>query len=468
MSNQAPRYAVLYKTHFWDAFADRQFHRLLERVGPGDVFIVVDETQRVVSGIPHGRVIRMSEETARCEGYRCVPPGNVFWYNTDYQLYHFVEKYPDYDYVVTVEYDVCLNIDIELIVRTMSDERLDFVGEPIRTPASLWNWAEQARPFYSDDVTIEGRLVCFAAFSREFAYQLAAARRAHTKSIQDLEAPHLAGGVMPWPNNEAFVGAEINRLGIRAAPLSYFGDTSSYDWAPAHVEFELPNTVGSILVHPVLDGPRFFRSVKRFGWDLHDVWLPATYLGGRMDQCDPSVVVPAFLQQFLATGDTDAIEQLRNYALNRAGARSEEFFNIALRKPATQSSSCTWSRHPTSLAQDASGAVDGHATGAFGFHTNLESAPWWCVDLELECPVREIRVYNRLDRPQRARSMIVNGSLDMRIWRTLYDHHDSAQFGGADGNALRINFAEPVKMRFLLIHLADFEILNLDQVEVFV
>ena len=187
-----------------------------------------------------------------------------------------------------------------------------------------------------------------------------------------------------------------------------------------------------------------------------------------MDQCDPSVVVPAFLQQFLETGDTDAIEQLRNYALARAGARSEEFFNIALRKPATQSSTCRWSRHPTSLAQDASGAVDGHATGAFGFHTNLESTPWWCVDLELECAVREIRVYNRLDTPQRAQAMIVSGSLDMRVWRTLYDHRGKAVFGGADGDPLRINFAEPALMRFVMIHLATEEILNLDEVKVFV
>ena len=45
--------------------------------------------------------------------------------------------------------------------------------------------------------------------------------------------------------------------------------------------------------------------------------------------------------------------------------------NIALNKPAKQSSTSPWSR-----ANDAQGAVNGVFSSKFGFHTNLEDNPW--------------------------------------------------------------------------------------------
>ena len=59
-ARRSSRYAVIFRTHFWDAFAARQLQRLRQRVRGGDIFVVVDETQGAVEGIDHDRVIRVT------------------------------------------------------------------------------------------------------------------------------------------------------------------------------------------------------------------------------------------------------------------------------------------------------------------------------------------------------------------------------------------------------------------------
>jgi len=49
-------YAVLFRTHFWDDYVERQYQRLRAVAGRGDVFILVDETNGPVP-IPHPNVV---------------------------------------------------------------------------------------------------------------------------------------------------------------------------------------------------------------------------------------------------------------------------------------------------------------------------------------------------------------------------------------------------------------------------
>src|SRR6185503_8422180 len=62
--------------------------------------------------------------------------------------------------------------------------------------------------------------------------------------------------------------------------------------------------------------------------------------------------------------------------------------NIALNKPARQSSTSGWSK-----PNDAQGAVDGQKTGGYGFHTSEEANPWWEVDLGQDCAIGQIVIY---------------------------------------------------------------------------
>jgi hypothetical protein len=295
----AVRYAVLFKAHFWNDFCERQLRRLGDRAGTDNIFVVVDETRGPVTGIRHDRIIRMTEATSEAEGYLRYPAGNMFWYNTDYQLYHFCDLFPDYDYIVICEYDCVVDVDIPVIVHAMAARGLGFVGERIRTPASSWYWTPFVRPYYDENVDITGRMVCFAAFSRGFASELQAARREQTRRALAHAIVTPGSDVIVWPNNEAFVGAEIGRLGVAESALSEFGDVSHYDWAPPHLEMRLPRLPGGGFVHPVLDGPRFVLSLLRLKWDLWGLFRARSRLRWQIERHVAVKAVPIFLHYFL-------------------------------------------------------------------------------------------------------------------------------------------------------------------------
>jgi hypothetical protein len=108
------------------------------------------------------------------------------------------------------------------------------------------------------------------------------------------------------------------------------------------------------------------------------------------------------------------------------------------------------------------------ADQAYAFHTDNEAAPWWCVDLEWPAPVREIRLFNRMDHAYRARRLEVSVSLDLMTWRSVYRHQSDADFGGSDGHPLRITFTEPTIMRFIRVSLPSEGMLHLESVHVYV
>ena len=70
--------------------------------------------------------------------------------------------------------------------------------------------------------------------------------------------------------------------------------------------------------------------------------------------------------------------------------------NVALKRPALQSSTSAWSWHEDP-AVDAAGGNDGQVTGYFSFHTEFERNPWWRADLGELQPITQVYVYNRLD-----------------------------------------------------------------------
>ena len=97
MSDLAPRYAVIFRTHFWNGYVQRQFDRLAKQVRAGDLLVMVDDTNGVVQGISHYRVFRLTEHSATDAGLTRACEGNMLWYNGDYPLYPFLADHPDYD-----------------------------------------------------------------------------------------------------------------------------------------------------------------------------------------------------------------------------------------------------------------------------------------------------------------------------------------------------------------------------------
>jgi SAM-dependent methyltransferase len=142
--------------------------------------------------------------------------------------------------------------------------------------------------------------------------------------------------------------------------------------------------------------------------------------------------------------------------------------NLAIGRPALQSSTSIWSWHDDP-ALDAAGGNNGQVTGYFGFCTELESEPWWMVDLDAVQPVTEVVVYNRLDGhewAQRAAHLCVSFSNDNKSWRETYSRNEDHAFGGADGRPLRVE-TSGLTCRYVRVSLPGREFLHLDEIEVY-
>ena len=92
--------------------------------------------------------------------------------------------------------------------------------------------------------------------------------------------------------------------------------------------------------------------------------------------------------------------------------------NLALRRPALQSSTSEWSSDP-SPAVDATIATSGDLESSRYFHTGEELFPWWQVDLGRDCVIRRVEILKREDAPHRLRRFTLLGSLDGETWLPL-------------------------------------------------
>jgi hypothetical protein len=139
---------------------------------------------------------------------------------------------------------------------------------------------------------------------------------------------------------------------------------------------------------------------------------------------------------------------------------------LSLHKPATQSSTSAWSRGSTG-EEDAAGAVDGHIGRDYRFHTAEEDAPWWMVDLLAIHTITEIRLFNRLELPDRAAMLKIEVCTPVTGWIEVFRKEDAEPFGGADGYPLICRITPPMAGRFVRVTVLGRNFLHLNQVQVF-
>jgi FkbM family methyltransferase len=143
--------------------------------------------------------------------------------------------------------------------------------------------------------------------------------------------------------------------------------------------------------------------------------------------------------------------------------------NLALGKPANQSSLSEWSRGSTTEV-DAAGAVNGIITGRFQFHTAEEQDPWWCVDLVEVNDITEIRIFNRCEAESLAARLLpfsVFISVDGRNWSKVYSQTDGSPPGAGNRKPLILELSPPVAGRRVKVQRHGRGFLHLDQVEVY-
>jgi len=132
--------------------------------------------------------------------------------------------------------------------------------------------------------------------------------------------------------------------------------------------------------------------------------------------------------------------------------------NLALGKPATQSSLHPWWQ-AKSREDDAARGNNGRRGRAEGFNTAAEDEPWWQVDLLAAHEVRRLVIHDRVDAPTQGLRLKVATSLDAQNWRT------QAEF--ALQTALPVSFPHPVQARHIRITRSGYGELHLDEIEVY-
>lgn len=139
--------------------------------------------------------------------------------------------------------------------------------------------------------------------------------------------------------------------------------------------------------------------------------------------------------------------------------------NLALHRPATQSSASPWSRG-ADPSVDAGGACNGHIDGTFGFHTAEEDSPWWQVDLGGVCRLQSFRIYNRLGFGARLARFTVLASPNGVDWQPVHRKDDDAWFGQDDLTPYVATLPPDTRGRFVrvvldghgFLHFSEFEI----------
>ena len=246
------RYAVLFKAFTFDPFVARQLSRTVTAAPGGDVFFMIDETRAPGGEIEFDRVIRYRESDVLNLGFPGISVDSLFWYNADYPLYYFHHLRPEYDFVVMIEYDAVVNVNLDILVDTMRQQELDLVGHGVeKTDANYW-WTHTMLRFY-DRAVVRPYLICVSAFSVKAIKHLAACRLRHAESgVRDPEE---------WPIGECLVGTELALANFRIGDLADFGSLKRYDWWPPMHERELRRLTGEAVIHPVLVGRRFAKSL---------------------------------------------------------------------------------------------------------------------------------------------------------------------------------------------------------------
>jgi hypothetical protein len=141
--------------------------------------------------------------------------------------------------------------------------------------------------------------------------------------------------------------------------------------------------------------------------------------------------------------------------------------DVALNKPARQSSISQWSHHPT-VEQDARGANSEPIALTYAFHTNYERDPWWQVDLEKEINVRKIIILNSLNYPERLLHFSLLKSADGQSWEVIYQKVDDMVLKEPDLSMVTVTFSSDGHVaRFIRVRLDGENFLHLRKVQVF-
>jgi FkbM family methyltransferase len=140
--------------------------------------------------------------------------------------------------------------------------------------------------------------------------------------------------------------------------------------------------------------------------------------------------------------------------------------NLALKKPALQSSTSRWSLS-SAPDEDAGHGNDGDISRDVTFHTTSERDPGWQVDLGSEFLIRKVAIFNRREQAHRLNRFSILKSLDGEHWREIFRKRDNAAFGHDGETPYVVDFPEEKLARFLRVRLNGQSCLHFRECQVF-
>ncbi len=433
------RIAVLFRTYQWDEFARRAATRLAARTAGMDLFILIDESASgPVDTAPFTKIAH-TVATFKALGLPCDPVAKApaLWWNCDYGLYDAMLQQPGYDIYLAVEDDVAVNLPLMQVVERMRDRELDAIVS--FGPNSVERWGH--RHSLAD---VPYRSLSWSALSTVFL--TGRAIRFLFDQRRRLAEMHAEGKMAAWPFCEGFVSSALHSEGFAVGELAQFVRLPHFSTEMPLLEDDPRAVLPDTVAHSVL-------SVDRFA---------DKFRGRALNMC-------------LATGDRATLRDLREQLLSR-GVRDLGLWrllspagNIALDRPARQSSVGVWSRQPViaesdPVAIDAGGGNCGVLTGNAGFHTDVEANPWWQVDLGDRHPVGTVRLYGSGGIPGRALSIMISadGELFARVFLDIDDRVSPAYDDPFD-----CQITPPVLGRYVRVERRGAGSLHLGEVEVY-
>jgi FkbM family methyltransferase len=135
--------------------------------------------------------------------------------------------------------------------------------------------------------------------------------------------------------------------------------------------------------------------------------------------------------------------------------------NLALRKPATQSSTSEWSTHPHP-SKDARAGNNGRTKSRKFLHTKSENRPWWQVDLGNNYLVDSVRIYNRDAFQWRLSRFSILRSTDGKTWNVAYTKMNGDVF-----DQIEVEIPGECLARYLRLRLDGVSCLHFQECEVF-
>lgn len=483
---------ILLRTHFVDARI-AELARRYAASGEYEVMIAIDETGGPVDahGLPK---LSMTLDSSVRLGLG-VAFEQPFWRCGDYVFYHARALRPGYKRYWSIEYDIALNFADPLDFFRFFDREAkeEYLTTFLEVAPAAWHWRRQAARRFP------------IVYSSGFAVvRLSAQAIDRLMRRRRYEAARLAEDKLPpakhWLNDEAFVSSAAFELGLPMADLNAYGGFYTPQtlkrggvWRPE----QLPAPDGKIY-HAVRTGASYLAAVRSYyDFDIRDfltwadaslpeftaaatrvlakllarapddpqaVFGPDGLLAGVEPYLGDARIADALLRALAKRRLRLCLEAIQFARLDLPIARADSFENLALGRPAWQSSTSPRSRK-RNPRREAEAGNDGDTQSQIGFLTAQQENPWWAVDLGGEHPVRRVRLFSRPQAEPRLRHFLIETSPDFIAWTRVYAH-DGRDMTLLRARPVEIALAAPATARYLRVRLARKGALTLSEVEV--